>query len=143
MSSLHRWLFLFSLSLALTACSLFKQVSPSENGDFSGVSGNEIVVSELPISVSGMSVYELVDRYKPLWLERRGPDDLDGSPAPVKVYLDDFGPEYGIASVLRKIRAFDVSSIRHFDKYEAQMRFGSGNLSGAILVNLKTGEAQN
>jgi hypothetical protein len=143
MSSLDEWLFLLFLSLTLTACSLFKQASPNADGDSSGVSGSKIVVSELPISISGMSAYELVNRYKPLWLERRGPDNLDGSPAPVKVYLDDFGPEYGIASVLRKIRAFDVASIRHFDKYEAQMRFGSGNLSGAILVNLKTGEAPN
>jgi len=121
-------------ALALTGCSSSQSTSSADSPQ--GVSSDEIIVSELPFSVGGLSAYDLVSRHNSAWLRKRGPTSIN-NPNPINVYLDNTNSPYGTVEVLREIRAVNVASIRHFDAREAQFKFGLGNVSGAILVKTK------
>lgn len=131
-----RWIvFLCLLSFGLTACS---SSQPSSTQASSGVSSSEIDLSELSDPVNGLSAYEVISRYNSNWLKKRGPTSFN-NPNPINVYLDNTGSPYGTIEVLHDIRAVNIASIRYFDANEAQFKFGVGNVSGAILVETKSG----
>lgn len=129
-----RWVvMLCGCALILHGCGTSQSTSSS-----SGVTSDEIVVSELSAPVGGLSAYDLITRHNSNWLRKRGPTSFN-NPNPIKVYLDNTGSPYGTVEVLREIRAVDIASIRYFDAPEAQSRFGLGNVSGAILVKTRSG----
>ena len=128
-----RWVIaLCGVALVLWGCGSAQSTSSS------GVTSNEIVVSEMSTSVAGLSAYDLITRHNSNWLRKRGASSFN-NPNPIKVYLDNTGSPYGTVEVLREIRAVNVASIRHFDAQEAQFKFGLGNVSGAILVTTRSG----
>jgi len=94
------------------------------------------VLSELSVPVDGLSVYEVVQRYKSHWLPSRGPTSIS-SPVPIKVYLDGSGFPYGPVSTLHDIRAENVATITRLGAQEAHFRYGLGNVAGAIVVDTK------
>jgi len=118
------------LSLGLMGC------GSSSSTQQSGVSSDQIVVSELSAPVDGLSAYEVVQRYQSNWLRKRGPSSFN-DPVEIKVYLDGSTNPYGSSESLRQIRAMNVSTIEYFDAQEAQFKFGLGNVAGAILVRTK------
>ena len=124
---------LLLLSAGLMAC------GSSSETRHSGLTRNQILVTELDAPVDGLSAYQVVQQYRSNWLRKRGATSLN-HPVPIKVYLDGTSSPYGTVEALRRIRAVNVASIRHFDAQEAQFRFGLGNVSGAILVQTRSGK---
>lgn len=134
-----RWIVVVCvLPFALGACSSSQPSSTTSSDSSPGVSSNEIVLSELSEPVDGLSAYEVVRRYNSDWLRKRGPTSFN-NPNPINVYLDNTGSPYGTVEALQDIRAADVALIRHYDARQAQFKFGVGNVSGAILVETKSG----
>lgn len=123
---------LLLLSLGLSAC------GSSSSTRQSGLTADQIIVTELSAPVTGLSAYEVVQQYRSNWLRKRGPTSINNQ-VPIKVYLDGTGSPYGSLEALRRIRAANVASIQHFDASEAHYRFGLGNVAGAILVRTRTG----
>lgn len=129
---MRRIVLLIVLSLVLAACGTSSSTSRS------GVTSNRIVVSELSSPISGLTAYQLINRYKSNWLRKRGQRSIR-NPVPIQVYLDNTGSPYGTVSALRKIRAEEIATIQYFSGQEAQSRFGLGNASGAILLHTRDG----
>ena len=121
---------LFAVSIGLTGCGASSPASQS------GITSNQIHVTELSSPVGGLSAYEVVQRYKSHWLQKRGSTSIN-HPVSIKVYLDGAGSPYGSVESLRQIPAADITTITHFNASEAQFRFGLGNVAGAILVETK------
>jgi hypothetical protein len=132
MMYLRSLLALLLLSAGLMAC------GTSSETHHSGLTQNRILVTELDAPVDGLSAYQVVQQYRSNWLQKRGPTSFN-NPVPIKVYLDGTSSPYGTVEALRRIRAVNVASIRHFNAQEAQFRFGLGNVSGAILVQTRSG----
>lgn len=126
-------LFLF---LALTACGASER--STTNDSTAGASSNRIVVSELSSPVGGMTAYDLVNQYKPQWLQKQGAHSIQNEPE-IKVYVDNARSATGSISALKRINALNVASIEYFSPNEAQFRFGMGNSVGAIMVHMKKG----
>lgn len=126
------WLFfsLAALVVGLGACASLQGASDSGQG-----SGDRIVFSELSISLSGKTAYEVVEEMHPQWLRRRGRSSIN-NPEEVNVYLE--GTEYGPVESLREFSAENVESVEHLDSGEAQFRFGPGNTQGALVVYLRS-----
>lgn len=124
------------LSVGLVACGTAGAASDNTSDD--AVSADRIAVEDLSMSVGGMSVYEVVSQYRPMWLRKRGATSIN-NPVDIKVYLDGTGSPYGTVETLRNVPATEVASIQHFDAAAAQFRFGLGNVAGALLVTTKDG----
>ena len=121
---------LLALSILLfsAACAASRQGRPvTEPGD---------VIAQHQIDADGSrTVYELVQRLHPLWLQKRGTNTIqdDGD---IVVYVDHArlgGPE-----TLREILADNVESVRFLDAGRAQYRFGVGHMHGAIVVTTRS-----
>jgi hypothetical protein len=117
---------LLSFALLLGACGTSKNMT-------SGVSPNRIDVSELSYPTEVVSAYDIVRQYRANWLRKRGRSSIQ-NPTPVKVYLDSEGSAYGTVESLRSINGRDIAVIEYYNAGEAQLKFGLGNASGAILV---------
>ena len=117
-----------SLLLFAAACATPQRPGPvTEPGD---------VIAQHQIDADGSrTVYELVQRLHPLWLQKRGTNTIqdDGD---IVVYLDNArlgGPE-----TLREIPAGNAASVRFLDAGRAQYRYGVGHMHGAIVVTTRT-----
>ncbi|MFB6231566.1 MAG: hypothetical protein ABEL04_10455 [Salinibacter sp.] len=133
---MSRVIALFVLPLLLTACASSENATSDESS--SGATSDRIVVSDLSYPVSGLSVYDLIQRENSNWLRKRGSSSIN-NPVPIKVYVDNAGSPYGGIRSLRRLNAQNVATVEHFDAQEAQYKFGLGNVSGAILVRTRTG----
>lgn len=136
MTSLRSILVLLVASLALSACASSGSSSAPESP--AGVFSDRIVVDDLDFPTTGMSVYDLVSRYKGQWLEKRGRKSVN-YPVPIRVYLDNPGSPFGGINSLREIRVRSVAFIEHYTGTQAQFKFGMDNSAGAIYVETKTG----
>lgn len=86
--------------------------------------------------ISAMTAYDVVKRLRPHFLVSRGPTSIaDPRPTTPVVYLD--GVRFGDVSALVGIEASRIAAIRYISGPEAQQRFGSDNVGGAILVSTK------
>lgn len=126
---------LLALSIALIACGTSKETTSN------GISPNQINVRELPYSVEMVSAYDIIRRHKSNWLQKRGRSSIE-NPTPIKVYLDNTGSSYGGIGSLREIYGRDIATIEYFGPGDdqLQLKFGAGNLSGAILVHMRGGD---
>lgn len=121
---------LLALSVVLIACGTSKETTSD------GVSANQIDVRELPPSAEMFSAYDIIRRHKSNWLRKRGTSSMS-KPTPIKVYLDNTGSPYGGIGSLREIKAREVATIEYFGPGDAQLKFGLGNRSGAILLHTR------
>lgn len=119
------------LLLGLVACASTRDPQP-------GVSSDQIVVEELSDEVGGLSAYEIVERYRPQWLRKRGESSILAADE-IAVYLDNNRSRLGPPSALRQLPAMDIASIRHLSAAEAQAEYGLNNVQGAIVVHTKDG----
>jgi hypothetical protein len=77
---------------------------------------------------------ELVQHSRAGWLRGRGAPSLMLS-SPIQVYVND--RPFGNASRLQDVSLQDVERLVFLDASSATTRFGTGNVSGAILVVLR------
>ena len=94
----------------------------------------------------GLTVYQLVERHRPRWLRAsRGFPSLGGAASgnqggnqlatPVRVVLD--GVPYGEIDDLRRLNVTEVEDLEYISASDATTRFGTGYMSGAILVRTR------
>lgn len=114
-----------------TGCAALQGGSSRSEGD----TQNQLVFSELDASLSGKTAYEVVEEYRPQWLQGRGRTSIK-NPEEVNVYLE--GTEYGPVDSLKEFGAENVESVEYLSSGEAQFRFGPGNPQGAIVVYLRS-----
>ena len=124
-----RTLRLTLLALALTACT-----HRARSGE--GTDSNLITQREIEGSRS-ITAYDAVQKLRGTFLSDRGKTTIRGtSPSTPVVFLD--GIRYGELQSLRNIPASQVATIRLYRAWEAQQKFGTGQLGGVIEVTTRT-----
>lgn len=121
-----------ALSFFLVACG----ASTPTTSDSQSRTPSTIDVSELSYPVEVLSAYDIVRRHNVNWLQKRGRSSIE-NPNPIRVYLDNTGSSLGGIDVLKNIDGMDIKSIERFSPREAQLHFGVGHTSGAILVRTR------
>jgi hypothetical protein len=117
-------------ALALACASAGHRTGPGLAHDPNLITADEIA------KLNAMTAYDVVKRLRPQFLVSRGTTSIvDTRPTTPVVYLD--GIRYGDVSSLVGIEASHVATIRYITGPEAQQRFGSDNVGGAILVTTK------
>jgi hypothetical protein len=121
------WLGVVALALISTAC----------GGGRSGSTGNpDVIGREELVEFERLTALELVQRRRPQWLRPRGVDSFYSS-NDVVVYVDQ--TRVGGIDQLDRLSSSQLAEIRFLDSREATTRFGSGHVSGAIMVTTLRG----
>ena len=128
MGTMKRLLALPLLTLVFYACA-------AASGGGSGGSSSVITAEEIePLTVT--TAYEVVQRLRPQWLNRRStPTMANPDGAEPVVYLD--GMRAGDLDELRRIRAERVTRMEYMRPSDATSRFGTNHTGGAILVTTR------
>ena len=121
---------LLALFVLLAAC------GSSGRTTSDGVSPDQIDVTKLPYPVETLSARDIVLRHKSNWLKKRRRSSIS-NPTSIKVYLGNASSSYGGLRSLENIRGMNIATIEYFNPREAQLKFGLGNNSGAILVRTR------
>ncbi|HUF68279.1 MAG TPA: hypothetical protein VMM79_06455 [Longimicrobiales bacterium] len=115
-------------ALALAALVTLSACSSATAGSSSARPDRDLITREEIASVPVSSAYEVVERLRPEFLRAaRG----GGTP---NVYINN--SRSGGIAILRSIRADNVQTIRYVDALDANLRYGLGNDSGVIAVEL-------
>lgn len=94
---------------------------------------SQVIVAEEIDSSKLPTAYDVVLKLRPQFLNDRGRNTVANSTSAFpRVYLN--GILYGEINSLREILASQITEIRYYNAGQAQGRFGSGNLSGALAV---------
>ena len=110
----------------------------------SGGGNSNLITSALlrEADPEGLSVYQIIQRDRPHWLRAgRGAPSFGNaaggavSSAFARVVLD--GVPYGEIDELRRLDTNEVDSIEYMSASDATTRFGTGYVSGAILVRTR------
>lgn len=84
--------------------------------------------------VSSQSMYQAIQRLRPVWLRPRG-SNLAGELFLPMVFVS--GARYGDLQSLRNLRASDVRRARFMNSGDATTRYGTGYPGGIILVTMR------
>lgn len=98
-------------------------------------SPNSIITEDEIVASRATNAYEAVSRLRgATFLAVRGKNSLDPREPPpeIHVYVDGVG--YGGINSLRNIPASQVAMIRFYRGFEAETKFGNGNVAGVIEV---------
>lgn len=114
-------------ALAVSAC------ARNAGRDAGGGSGTEVLRRDEITRSGATDAFTAIRMLRPVFLQSRGRTSMlrneNTEPA---VYLDD--RLIGGIALLRDIPANQVIEVRFFGPAQAQMRWGTGNSAGAILV---------
>jgi hypothetical protein len=103
-----------------------KNISTSPN---STITEDEIVASH------AANAYEVVNRLRgATFLAVRGKNSLDPREPPPEIHVYVDGQGYGGVNSLRTIPASQIAMIRFYKGFEAETKFGNGNVAGVIEV---------
>jgi hypothetical protein len=103
-----------------------KNISTSPN---STITEDEIVASH------ASNAYEVVNRLRgATFLAVRGKNSLDPREPPPEIHVYVDGQGYGGINSLRNIPASQIAMIRFYKGFEAETKFGNGNVAGVIEV---------
>ena len=108
--------------VALSAC------GGASSGPRQAQPDRDVITREEIRSVPVTTIYELIERRRPEFLRA-----ARGGTTP-NVYVN--GSRSGGIEILRSIRADNVETIRYVDAVDANLRYGLGNDSGVIEVQL-------
>lgn len=125
--------------LTLVVLSLWAGACAS-TGDPASRPDRNVVTADQLQGMERLSLYEALQRVKPLWLRSARGADSFGAPQGrrgLRVYLN--GSFYGGVADLQGIRAQNVEEVRYLDKRKATLRFGTDHSEGALLVSTLSG----
>lgn len=93
-----------------------------------------MITEEQIVPLHATNAYDVVVATHSGFLHSRGRESLDPRvpPIPLRVYVDD--TFYGGVNSLREIGIEQIKEIRLYQSYEAQYKFGTGNMGGVIQV---------
>lgn len=94
------------------------------------------VIAEAELAAAPESdLYTAVERLRPAFLRTQGQSTMQGTSVAINVYVD--GGLLGDVNTLHQLVPSEIREVRYLNPSEATMRFGTGNLAGAILVTRK------
>lgn len=131
------WVVLASL-FALAACSWGTSPAagtPSATARGPVRSTYNLITAEQLAAAGDATVYDVIMRYRPRFLQSHEPPSLSHSPTPVQVYVND--TRFDAQEALTTIRASTVKEVRFVEPPEANNRWGTGHNGGVILVTLR------
>lgn len=123
-----------SLVSAIVGATVVGCVRQAEMKNIS-TSPNSIITEDEIVASRATNAYEAVSRLRgATFLAVRGKNSLDPREPPpeIHVYVDGVG--YGGINSLRNIPASQVAMIRFYRGFEAETKFGNGNVAGVIEV---------
>jgi hypothetical protein len=101
--------------------------------------GSTITAEDLDNLGPGISAYDAIERLRPVWLRDRGvssPNFTSPEDALPRVHIDT--TPYDL-SALRSFRTTDIQSITFMEGRDATTRYGTGYVTGLIVVTTRTG----
>lgn len=116
------------VALALAALVTLSACSSATTGSSSTRRDRDLITREDIESVPVTSAYEAIERLRPEFLR---PARGGGTP---NVYINN--SRSGGIETLRSIRADNVETIRYVNAVDANLRYGLGNDSGVIALEL-------
>jgi hypothetical protein len=81
------------------------------------------------------SALQVVRRLRPAWLQGRGQTRIAATPDEVVVYINN--QRAGGPAVLERWASTEIRELHFLDAIAATQRFGTGHVSGAIIVVLR------
>jgi hypothetical protein len=117
-----------ALALSVPGCAPQRRGGDARSapGGFSVITADEIAARQWA------TVYDLVSTLRPQWFTPRGPDSLNGQPAPMQVYLD--GTRLLGIGALQSMTPSGIVRIEYLTAVEASSRWGLDHGGGAILL---------
>lgn len=98
-----------------------------------------IARAELDVDgVSGLMVYDAIQRLRPGWLAPRAATSISNGTGPLPAVLVGNAPRRDI-EILRSIPVGDVAELRFVNARDATTRYGTGYVNGLIEVRPRTG----
>jgi hypothetical protein len=98
-----------------------------------GGSGSNVITVEQMAQYPGANAYEIVQRIRPRFLQRRGQTSISNQESPYPlVYMD--GMRRGTIDELRQIPSLILDSIEYISPADATTRWGTGHTAGVILL---------
>jgi len=101
------------------------------------IANSSVITEEEIIASRANNAFEVIKKLRANFLTSRGATSLRASqtsPYPT-VYVDD--QEFGPISTLSSIPAGNISTIRLYRVSEANMKYGSQNVSGVIAITTR------
>lgn len=126
----RRFLLSWSIILFVTSCA-----TASQSGERRSESRNRLSHQEL-VDTSELTLYDAIQRLRPLWLRTRGAVSARGA-APVVVYVDNV--RIGYVNNLHNIPVESVQAVSFVSASDATTRWGLGVSGGVILVISRSG----
>jgi len=129
---------LWSLLLVLVLAGCGAAATASGGGNSNLITSEQLREAD----PDGLSVYQIIERDRPRWLRAGRGASTFGNAAGgevsspfARVVLD--GVSYGGIDDLRSLDTDEVDSIEYMSASDATTRFGTGYVSGAILVRTR------
>jgi len=127
-------------TLTLVAMVAVLGCAPSGSGTYGGSPRDSTTLTFDEISQASISgsAYDVISRLRPGFLISRGQATISNGTAASSypnIYLD--GVAYGDINTLRSIDASHIGSVRLFQAWEAQTKFGVGNNGGVIAITTR------
>ena len=129
-----RWLALASMSFAVACAS-------ASQGAGDGSRGSRSLITAADIEAQGiqhLDGYTVVERLRANWLlpqRPSSPSDVSDGPILPVVYVDNI--RLGDVETLRSVPAGDIAEMRLLNDRDADFRYGTGHVGGAIAVTTK------
>jgi len=96
---------------------------------------NEIITEDEIVASHATNAYEVVNRLRGVtFLAVRGKNSVDPREPPPEIHVYVDGQGYGGINSLRTIPASQIAMIRFYKGFEAETKFGNGNVAGVIEV---------
>lgn len=96
-----------------------------------GSANGSVITRDQIAAANQMTALEVVRTERPHWLRHRGSTSFS-SETPIKVYID--GVPAGGPEMLSEVATINIEEIRYYSPREAQFKFGTGHVQGAIEV---------
>jgi hypothetical protein len=126
---------LFALCISIIAapgCGHVQSPSPAASQQPAG--GHNVLTESDLKGAFDRSVFETVQRLRPMFLRSRQVASPSTNPEPVHVFID--GAKADGLDALKHIAPRDVKEVRFYEPQDANVRFGTGHHGGLIAVTL-------
>lgn len=118
------------IGLMMTACASTGGGERTESP-----SSRDVITAEQLQSMSNQTVYDVVRKLKPRWLQKRGQGSFRGS-TELLVVIDD--SQFHDLSLLTSLDASNVEEIRYMDPRKATNKYGTRASGGALLISIRS-----
>lgn len=118
------------IGLMMTACA-----STAGGDQTRSTSSRDVITAEQLQSMSNQTVYDVVRKLKPTWLQKRGQVSFRGN-TEMLVVVDE--SQFHDLSLLTSLNASSVDEIRYMDPRKATNKYGIRASGGALLISTRS-----